>query len=444
MTVTDRPAADERPDSPARRGPVRTALPVLRTEARRGVAPWTGVCTALTLIVTMAAKADSWQGDWGATQDLLHSGATLLGGPLVAAAACWQGARDHRRRTGELWNSTPRARWSRTAAAVLPVALWALAGYAVALAASLLATWPYAGGGGPSPSVAVADGAFLAAAALLGLTAGVLCRWRLAAPVVAALMYLLLGVPTYSESAARYLDPATETPLENQLPVWWYAPAMALWTCGLAVAALTAVVARRRLAALVPLAVAAAVAPLIVQTGDGLFREDPAAGRLVCTEGSPRFCLGERQKHLLPQVEEALAGLAGRLEGVRGAPERYTDDRSGQNADDAWMPTPNLGWYLLRGRLRHREDYAWQVGLNLANRECRDADATDDDGSPSWETDSAVAAWLAGPEGALPPGAEKSPELLRLEAMPDAERRAWLGRFMTTRKSCDPAEVPAL
>ncbi|MCG7529001.1 hypothetical protein MHW47_31760, partial [Streptomyces sp. OfavH-34-F] len=333
---------------------------------------------------------------------------------------------------------------SRTASAVLPVALWALAGYAVALAASLLATWPYAGGGGPSPSVAVADGAFLAAAALAGFTGGVLCRWRLAAPVVAALMYLLLGVPTYTDSAARYLDPATETPLENQLPVWWYAPAMALWTCGLAVAALTAVVARRRLAAVVPLAAAAAVAPLIVSAGDGLFRDDSAAGRLVCTEGSPQICLSGRQEHLLPQVAEALSGLTGRLEGVRGAPKRYVDRLPVRNADEAWMPTPNTGWYLLRGRLRHTGDYAWQVGLNLAHRECRDADATDDDGSPSWETDVAVATWLAGPEGALPPGAEKSPELLRLEAMPDAERRAWLGRFMTTRASCDPAEVPAL
>ncbi|PZT78034.1 hypothetical protein DNK56_25295 [Streptomyces sp. AC1-42W] len=415
---------------------------MLRTEARRGVAPWTGVCTALTLIVTMAAKADSWQGDWGATQDLLHSGATLLGGPLVAAAACWQGARDHRRRTGGLWASTPRARWSRQAAAALPLALWAVAGYAVALAASLSATWPYAGGGGPSPSVAVVDGAFLVAAALLGFTAGVLCRWRLAAPVLAALMYLALGVPTYSESAARYLDPALEYPLEHLLPVWWYAPAMALWTCGLAVAALTAVAARRRLAALVPLAVAAAVAPLIVSTGDGLFRADPAADRLVCTEGSPQICLSGRQEHLLPQVAEALSGLTGRLEGVRGAPKRYVDRLPLHGPDEAWMPAPHPGWYLLRGRLQNTEDFAWQVAANLTMRDCPNNHHESSGGPPVESADGTVATWLA-PAG-LAPGSEKPPELLRLEAMPDAERRAWLGRYLTARRSCDLSEVPIL
>lgn len=417
-------------------------LPVLWTEARRSVAPWTGVCTALTLIVAMAAKADSWQGDWGATQDLLHSGATLLGGPLVAAAACWQGARDHRRRTGELWASTPRARWSRQAAAALPLALWAVTGYAVALAASLLATRPYAGGGGPSPSVAVADGAFLVAAALAGFAAGVLCRWRLAAPAVAALMYLVLGVPTYTESAARYLDPAMNSSQEDRLPVWWYAPAMALWLCGLAVAALTAVAARRRLAALVPLAVAAAVAPLIVSTGDGLFREDPAADRLVCTEGSPQFCLPGRQEHLLPQVAEALSGLTGRLEGVRGAPKRYVGRLPLHGPDEAWIPAPHPGWYLLRGRLQRTEDFAWQVAANMMDRMCPNSHHQNADGPPVDVAYGAVATWLA-PAG-LAPGAEKPPELLRLEAMPDAERRAWLGRYLTTRRSCDPSEVPVL
>ncbi|MFK0097596.1 hypothetical protein [Streptomyces sp. NPDC091040] len=432
MTVTE---------TPARR---KTPGPALRAEARRGIGPWTGLSTALTLGVTMAAKADDWQGDWTETQSLLHSGATLLAGPLVAAAACWQGARDHRRATDELWRSTPRARWQRMAVAVLPLALWAVAGYAVALAGALAATWPYAGGGGPLPSLVIVDAAFLAAVALLGFSVGVLCRWRLAAPVLAALMYLVLGVPNYSESPARYLDPAEQYALWDQLPVWWFAPAVVAWTCGLAAAALTAVAARRRLAALVPLAVAAAVAPLIVSTGDGMFRDDPAAGRLVCTEGSPQFCLSGRQEHLLPQVTEALSELTGRLEGVRGAPERYVDRLPEQRADDTWIPTPNAGWYLLRGRLQHTEDYAWQAATHLLDRDCPGYDA----GSKSWNrvigTDFAVSGWLIGSHAAQLTYVSDSPELRRLEAMPDAERRAWLGRYLTVRNSCDPSEVPVL
>ncbi|NEC65770.1 hypothetical protein [Streptomyces sp. SID9727] len=426
---------------PVRRKPSGPALPPLRAEARRGIGPWTGLSTALVIGVTMAAKADDWQGDWIETQSLLHSGATLLAGPLVAAAACWQGARDHRRSTDELWRSTPRARWSRRAVAALPVALWAVAGYAFGLAIALLATWPYAGGGGPLLSLAVVDGAFLAAVALLGFSSGVLCRWRLAAPVLAALMYLVLGVPNYSESPAQYLDPAVQYALDNSLPVWWYAPAMAAWTGGLAAAALTAVAARRRLTALVPLAVAAVVAPLIVSTGDGLFPDDPAADRLVCTDGSPQICLSERRAHLLPQVAEALSGLTGRLEGVAGAPGRYVARLPLHGPDEAWIPPPNPGWYLVRGRLRDTEDYAWQVAANMTMRDCsRDPEA--DGGPRDPASDEAVGQWLA-PTGPAP-GAEKSPGLRRLEAMPDAERRAWLGRYMATRTSCDPSEVPAL
>ncbi|MFJ7625424.1 hypothetical protein ACIQZN_02895 [Streptomyces sp. NPDC097595] len=431
MTVTE---------APVRR---KTPGPALRAEARRGIGPWTGLSTALMLGVTMAAKADDWQGDWIETQSLLHSGATLLAGPLVAAAACWQGARDHRRATDELWRSTPRARWQRMAVAALALALWAVVGYAVALAGALAATWPYAGGGGPLLSLAVVDGAFLAAVALLGFSIGVLCRWRLAAPVLAALMYLVLGVPSYSESSARYLDPAVQYPLWDRLPVWWFAPAMVAWTCGLGAAALTAVAARRRMSALVPLAVAAAFAPLIVSTGDDLFQDDPAASRLACTEGSPQICLSERQEHLLPQVAEALSGLTGQLEGVRGAPERYVDRLPEQRADDTWIPTPNAGWYLLRGRLQHTEDYAWQVGYHLTDRGCHGSDSMDAGDGRVWTTDQAVASWLNGPSASFP-GDEKSPELRRLEAMPEAERRAWLGRYMATRTSCDPSEVPAL
>lgn len=432
MTLTGTPARRKAPG------------PALRAEARRGIGPWTGLSTALTLGVTMAGKAYQWQGDWIETQRLLHTGATLLAGPLVAAAACWQGARDHRRATDELWRSTPRARWQRMAVAVLPLALWAVAGYVVALAGSAAATWPYAGGGGPLLSLVVVDAAFLAAVALLGFTVGVLCRWRLAAPVLAALMYLVLGVPNYSESAARYLDPAEQYALWDQLPVWWFAPAMVAWTCGLAAAALTAVAARRRLAALVPLAVAAAVAPLIVSTGDGMFRDDPAAHHLACTEGSPQICLSGRQEHLLPQVTEALSGLTGRLEGVPGAPKRYVDREPVQHPDESWVPTPNVGWYLLRGRLQHREHFAWQVAMRLLDRDCSGRAA----GSKSWdrviETDSAVAGWLIGPHAAQETYVSDSPELRRLEAMPDAERRAWLGRYMAARNSCDPSEVPVL
>lgn len=41
-------------------------------------------------------------------------------------------------------------------------------------------------------------------------------------------------------------------------------------------------------------------------------------------------------------------------------------------------------------------------------------------------------------------GPGSPPLVTRLKAMPDAGRKAWLGRYLATRKSCTPAEVPAL
>lgn len=428
--------------SPRPRAAYRPALLVLRTELRRGIAPWTGACTALVLAVPMMNKAETWQGDWGETQGYLHSVATLLAGPLVAAAACWAGAREHRRGTGELWLSTPLPRSSQILVAALPVTLWAVVGYLAALTASLVATWPYAGGGSPFLTLAVVDAAVLVAMGLVGFVVGQRCRWRLAAPVLAALLYLALGAPNYSESSAQYLDPAMQYMLSRSLPVWWFAPAMVAWTCGLALTVLIAHAARRRSLAVVPLVVAAVVAPLIVHTGPGLIRDDPAAGRLVCTNGAPRVCLTEYDRSLLPQVSRALAGLFGRLEGVPGAPARYVDQEPSHRSDEARVPAPNIGWYVVRGRLRHAEDLALQVSYSVVpQRECRGGQSPEE--LRVVYTDDAVRSWLAGP-GALFPGAEKLPQQRRLEALPAPERRAWLGRFLATRESCVPSEVPVL
>ncbi|MGW1653403.1 hypothetical protein [Streptomyces atratus] len=113
------------------------AYTALRAELRRGLAPWTGPAVALTLLVTLWGKAPQWQGSWGETQSQLHSAAGLLAGPLVAAAACWQGGREHRRRTAELLLSVPRSRLAQATTAATPIALWAAAGYLLALGVAL-------------------------------------------------------------------------------------------------------------------------------------------------------------------------------------------------------------------------------------------------------------------------------------------------------------------
>lgn len=257
-------------------------------------------------------------------------------------------------------------------------------------------------------------------------------------------LYVVLGVPGYLDSPVRYLDPAEQYSLDTSLPVWWFAPAMVAWTCGLGLAALVAHAARRRFLALVPLAVAAAIAPLIVHTGPGLLRDDPAAARLTCTDGTPQFCLTGHTGSLLPQVAHALTGLTGRLEGVPDTPARYVDRLPLHGTDEAWMPRPNPGWYLLRGRLQRPEDFAMQVAYSMLDRHCPSLrTARSGDRDRVWATDSAVGVWLAGPY-AQPPGGEKDPRFRRLDAMPVHERRAWLSRYFASRDSCTPSEVPVL
>ncbi|SBU92913.1 hypothetical protein YW5DRAFT_04152 [Streptomyces sp. Ncost-T6T-1] len=435
--------------APAAPPPVRSpSRAAFRAELRRGIAPWTAPAVALTIAVPMISKAPQWQGGWGDTQELLHSCATLLAGPLVAAAGCWQGGREHRRGTAALWLSVPRGRPAQLVMAALPVAVWAVVGHLLAVVGVLAATWPYAGAGGPSVGVAAVDAWFLAGAAFAGFVVGRVWRWRLTAPVLAAATYLALGIPSYSGSGLRFLNPAEQYYLEGRVPVAWFVPVMAVWAGAPVLALVIGYAARRRLLALVPLAAAALVAPLIVSAGDDLFREDLVAERLICTEAVPRVCVSGLDGPLLSQVSDALDGLHARLDGVPGAPQRYVHVFEGEPAPagTSLLPHHARGWTVVRGRLADPPRYAHETARRLADRDCPMSVMVAESSATlrMWDTDEAVAHWLApsgGPQLFTDPGGAY---LKRLTAMGEAERRVWLGRYLATRTSCDPKAVPTL
>ncbi|MFD3790464.1 hypothetical protein [Streptomyces cyaneofuscatus] len=444
MTDTMSPPEPSAPAaSPPRVGhPARAAF---RAELRRGIAPWTAPAVTLTIGVPMMAKAPQWQGGWGDTQELLHSCATLIAGPLVAAAGCWQGGREHRRGTAALWLSVPRGRPAQLVMAALPVAVWAVVGHLLAVVGVLAATWPYAGAGGPSVGMTAVDTWFLVCAAFTGFVVGRLWRWRPAAPVLAAAAYLALGIPSYSDSV-RFLNPAEQHSLSGRVPVAWFVPLMVLWLGAPVVALVTAYAVRRRFLAVAPLVAAALVAPLIVSSGEDLFREDPLAEKLICTESVPQVCVSGLDGPLLSPASDALAGLVSRLEGVPGAPVRYvqTSDSRRLPPDTSRLPYTFRGWTVVRDRITDPAGYAWQTVQHLAERGCptsvTEAEVEDPATVRMRETDDAVAGWLA-PWADSWTGAEY---LNRLTAMGDTERRAWLGRYLATRTSCDPKAVPAL
>ncbi|MFI2374322.1 hypothetical protein ACH5AO_04510 [Streptomyces sp. NPDC018964] len=451
MTLLTERAPGKRGASPR---PLR-ALHPLRAEAVRGFAPWAGVAMTLTLVVALAAGSERWQGGWAETRDQVHTTAMLLGVPLALAAGCWQGGRERRRGTGELLATAVRGRTAAFLASALPVALWLVAGYAVATALALLATWYCAMGDRPRLGTPLADAAVVACAALTGQVVGRLVAWRLAAPLLAAAGYVVLGVAGYGDpGSAGHLSPFTDHPSAS-VPVWWQPLVTVAWTGGLTAAAVLAYTARRRTLALLPLVAAAAAGTLLVQTGDGLWRTDPLARRQVCDASTtPQICVNARYEKLLPQITEALSGMTGRLEGVENLPVRFEDRPGRPGPDEVELPmiTP-IGWSVVRGRLTDPEEYAWAAGMTLQGRgECDEVaprvaaadDAVEYHLAPSplrRRFDEQYARGSAAERAAL---GERLAARERLASMGEEERRAWLSAYFATRGECDAKGVPAL
>ncbi|MFS4097120.1 hypothetical protein [Streptomyces sp. AF1A] len=436
----------------ARATPSRTPHP-LRAEVLRGFAPWSGAAVVLMLGVVLAGTADRWQGDWIATAATVHT-ALLITMPLAAAAGCWQGGRERRRRTEELWGTVVRAPLARFLAPALPLALWTAAGYLAAAGLALLSTWPYATGDRPHPGQLPGDTVAVAAAALAGHVVGRAAPSRLAAPLLATAGYVGLGILTAGRSGAgRYLNP-TLLADGDVLPVWWQTWAMACWTGGLALAAVLAYAARHRVAAVLPLAAAVAAGTLLVQTGDGLWHTDPLARRQVCdTSTTPAVCVNARYAKLLPQVKTALSGITGKLEGVRNVPARWADRPDPHHRDEVRLPmlTP-VGWSVVRGRLTDPQQYAWEAAAALERRpeQCEDPRVL--------ELDELVEHYLAPSPGEsyfddldAHGSAARRAALRRrvaarahLASMGARERRAWLSAYFATAGGCDVRGVPSL
>ncbi|MFF9483562.1 hypothetical protein [Streptomyces sp. NPDC014676] len=451
MTLLTERVPEKRGASPR---PPRARHP-LRAEAVRGFAPWAGAAMTLTLVVALAAGSERWQGGWAETRDQVHTTAMLLGVPLALAAGCWQGGRERRRGTRELMATAVRGRTAAFLASALPVALWLVAGYAVATALALLATWYCAMGDRPHLGTPLGDAAVLACAALTGQVVGRLVAWRLAPPLLAAAGYVVLGVAGYGDpGSAGHLSPFTDHPSDS-VPVWWQPLVTVAWTGGLTAAAVLAHTARRRTLALLPLVAAAAAGTLLVQTGDGLWRTDPLARRQVCdTSSTPQICVNARYEELLPQITRALSGMTSRLEGVENLPVRFEDRQGRPGPDEVELPmiTP-IGWSVVRGRLTDPEEYAWAAGMTLQGRgECDEVtprvaavdDAVEYYLAPSplrRQFDEHHARGSAAERTAL---GERLAARERLASMGAEERRAWLSAYFATRGECDAKGVPAL
>ncbi|MFI1869151.1 hypothetical protein [Streptomyces jumonjinensis] len=460
VRTESRPPAVE-PPAPRRAHPA-------RGELLRGSAPWAGAAALTGLAFLLVTEADSWQGSWGETQALLQLAAIVIIGPLAGAAGCWQGQREHRRRTHDLLAGAVRGPLARLLTAALPTALWATAGYLTATAAALLATWPYTSAGAPRITVPLTGVVFIVSMTLIGHVTGAVVRWRLLAPAFAAGAYVVLWLlpNTARETpAARHLVPvAPEHLLAESVPVWWQPLATTGWTGGLAAAAVLAYTARRRWTALLPLAVALTAGALLMQNGERMYRPDPLTQRQICDESvRPAICVRADYPGLLPQIKNALTDINAQLEGVENLPARFTDLDWGPKSTDAHLPslTP-YGQSVVRGRLADPERYAWEAAMALLPSMDGGCDARLEDNRVS-RIDTAVEEWLAPDlwefdelsharavgdteKVASIKAEQKALDAVsgRLRAMDQGERRQWLSDYFATVGTCDMDEVPAL
>ncbi|MBV2356513.1 hypothetical protein KUM39_19375 [Streptomyces sp. J2-1] len=309
----------------------------------------------------MALNSARWQGGWAETASELHT-TQLIVLPLTVAAGCWQGGRERRRRTGELWATAARAPLARLLVSALPVAVWTALGFLAATVSAMLATWPYTQGDTPHLGLLPGDVVTTAGVALVGHVVGRVVPWRLTGPVLAVALFAWLSTILVDAGGPSRLTPARPVG-DDLLPVWWQPLAVIGWTGGLTAAAVLAYAARRRITALLPLAVAAAAALALTTSTEVPYRTDPLALRQVCdTSTTPAVCVNARYAGVLPQVRAALAPVTEKLEGVRGLPARWEDLPGSTDRDEAQLPilTPR-GWSFVRGRLTHPRQYAWEA-----------------------------------------------------------------------------------
>lgn len=435
---------------------------VLRTEVLRGAAPLAVAAIAVTGVALLIAYPSEWAGRWAGLADSV-SAALLVLAPLAATVAAWQAGRERRRRVVDQVQSAARPAWQRVGVTWAAVTLGSCAGLAVVwLAGAALvapvATYPGRAWGW-TLAVAVCG---LAVASAFGTLVGRVVPWRLVAPLAGGVMAALLGRALYvgiedDTSGVRWLSPTGEwgdavTYLGSDLRIW-----QLVWLAAVTVTLLAAATTRRWWRVAVPAAVSVVAAVPIV-TGPGVDRliADPAAQELVCAPGDgPQVCLSRVNAFLLDEVTTPARDYLTQWDGVAGGYGRAVDDTSRQ-----WQPgriQPDGTAYLYLGRL-----ITWTGGLNELTSyneniysALADATVAVDTGSCTMPG-SADAPWEAGWIAAQWAGAHpyanmqvrgegpevephRDPRADRVAALNDAERRAWLGRFLEARDNCDTA-----
>lgn len=432
---------------------------VLRTEVLRGSAVMTGVAATAGLVYGVFVLSPPGTGTWGGTWvglGVALRSALQFAGPAVVAGAIWAAGRDRRRGMGELLGSTARPPWQRIVLGWGSMTLGALAGLVLvwAVAAVLVArVASYDGGRVWHPVVAaVSVGTFAA----VGIVIGRFVPWRGTAPVAAIVVLYVLAFLDSGQvnDGSMWLSPALPQWGARDLNVSATGGVLeALWFVALTVAFLLVAGARRRGWTLLPAVMAVVVAiPLAQGPGQDRWPLSGAATREVCHGDAPRVCVSQLSAYLLDDLTARVDALwlrLGGLGGIDGAPTVVREAPQGEYSPDAQTVYLFSLASDLRGRLEwgHLQDDVLMA--NVASLQCDQASTGNQLRTTAPALAASAGSLLTGGSATTypmtPEAAQVSTRLSStLGAMTLAEKRAWLGRYLTAARSTGPCDEKVL
>lgn len=278
-------------------------------ELWRGVGIWAFVPMLIALVYIALAHPRDWAGDWLGWAYYQRT-SLIVFGPLVVAAAAWQGGRERRRGLVELLASTARGPLQRTTAALASPAAWALLAFGIVTAAMAAVTASNTSYGRPPVLLTLGAATAVLLFAVVGYAVGRASPWRITAPVLALATYVALVLARYGPSS--YLSPGVLL-IPGLEPAPWWPLASAVSFLLAALGMLLLLGHRSRWFAVPVLGLAWLVAMPIANAGQNAFTPDLAGEALVCQGGSPQVCLTRRHADQLPavarEVQTVLVGL---------------------------------------------------------------------------------------------------------------------------------------
>ncbi len=423
---------------------------VLLTELRRSGLPlWIVPLLLAVLGLVFAKTLRSMEGgrfEWSTSIFYNMTPVVVLASTLALAVAAWRGGRERRRGLGELIDSTPRPRSQRALVSWLPVVVWPVVAYLPAvLAFGMLST--DAVSGPPLFGVLAAALSTVVAYAALGFVIGYFVPGRFTTPVAGVVVFIAtIGLASVAPHGllSAVPQPTYGTIAMNRLsvglwdrPVWWFAPATALWFAALTVTLLVVATARRRWLAVFPLILAVLIAAPLVRTQ--VWRIDTTSPLLACSDGDVRVCVPKETGVELDAVATSTRPVRDRLAelpsvaplgaAVPGDARAYVwPQQCRAYLDRISCVSPRLS---AAGTMLAQRTTGWQCSKSTPISPIYT--------SPAPRLEHGVRAWLLGRTGNAAPKLAQ-----RIAAMPDEERREWLSHYLIASDDCDLSAIDSL